>query len=331
MIRFPLPTLAACVAGFVLAGHVPAAGAQSAPADYPSRPVRIIAPYAPGGTVDSLARAMGAALSSMLDKTFFVENRPGAGGNVGLSALAKAAPDGYTLGLGAANMLATNRALYKSLPFDTIKDFTPVGFIGKVPYVLVVHPSVPARTLPELIAELKAHPDKYSFGSSGQGNTAHIFGELFKVRTGTKMVHVPYKSSGESLQDLLTGRIQLQFFTPVDLLPHIRSGALRPIAIASSRRLPSLPDVPTLGELNISGFETPTWFGLIAPAGTPPAIVDYLHAQIERAKANPEVAQRLERAGVESENLSPEQFAAFIRQEVSHWAKVVKESGTAIE
>jgi len=323
--------VAASLSGLLLTGHAIVAVAQAQPGDYPSRPVRIIAPYAPGGTVDSLARAMGSSLSAMLDKTFFVENRPGAGGNVGLSALAKSAPDGYTLGLAAANMLATNRALYRSLPFDTIKDFTPVGFIGKVPYVLVVHPSVPAHTLPELIAELKAHPDKYSFGSSGQGNTAHLFGELFKVRTGTKMVHVPYKSSGESLQDLLAGRIQLQFFTPVDLLPHIQRGALRPIAIASGRRLASLPDIPTLGELNVSGFETPTWFGLIAPAGTPPAIVNYLHAQIERAKSNPDVAQRLEKAGVESEDLNPEQFEAFIRQEVEHWAKVVKESGAAIE
>ncbi|WP_299450157.1 tripartite tricarboxylate transporter substrate-binding protein, partial [uncultured Pigmentiphaga sp.] len=217
-------TLGAALGGLMLSVPLQAAHAQSKPEDYPSRPVRIIAPYAPGGTVDSLARAMGAALSSMLDKTFFVENRPGAGGNVGLTALAKAAPDGYTLGLAAANMLATNRALYRSLPFDTIKDFAPVGFIGKVPYVLVVHPSVPAKTLAELIAELKAHPDKYSYGSSGQGNTAHLFGELFKVRTGTKMVHVPYKSSGESLQDLLAGRIQLQFFTPVDLMPHIERG-----------------------------------------------------------------------------------------------------------
>lgn len=323
--------IAAGLGGLFLTGYALVAGAQAGPGDYPSHPVRIIAPYAPGGTVDSLARAMGSALSSMLDKTFFVENRPGAGGNVGLSALAKSAPDGYTLGLAAANMLATNRALYRSLPFDTLKDFTPVGFIGKVPYVLVVHPSVPARTLPELIAELKAHPNKYSFGSSGQGNTAHIFGELFKVRTGTKMVHVPYKSSGESLQDLLTGRIQLQFFTPVDLLQHIKRGALRPIAVASNRRLASLPDIPTLGELGVSGFETPTWFGLIAPAGTPPAIVNYLHAQIERAKAQPDVAQRLEKAGVESESLTPEQFEAFIRQEITHWAKVVKESGTAIE
>ncbi len=322
--------LKACL-GFAIAGHVAVVSAQAAPADYPSRPVRIIAPYAPGGTVDSLARAMGSALSTMLDKTFIVENRPGAGGNVGLSALAKSAPDGYTLGLAAANMLATNRALYKSLPFDTVEDFTPVGFIGKVPYVLVVHPSVPAHTLKELIAELKANPDKYSYGSSGQGNTAHIFGELFKVRTGTKMVHVPYKSSGESLQDLLAGRIQLQFFTPVDLLPHIQRGSLRPIAIASGRRLASLPNVPTMSESNISGFETPTWFGVIVPAGTPPAVVNYLNAQMQRAKKQPEVAQRLAKAGVESEDMSPAEFEAFIRKEIHHWAKVVKESGSAIE
>jgi tripartite-type tricarboxylate transporter receptor subunit TctC len=305
--------------------------AQAAPGNYPDHPVKIIAPYAPGGTVDALSREMAVALTRALGKTFFVENRAGAGGNIGLAALAKSTPDGYTIGVGAANMLATNRALYKSLPFDTLKDFTPVGFIGNVPYVLVVHPSVPAKTLPELIALMKANPNKYSFGSSGVGNTAHLFGELFKVRAGVQMVHVPYKSSGEALQDLLAGRIQVQFFTPVDLMPQIQRGALRPIAVASPQRLPALPDVPTLGEMGLAGFDSPTWFGVIAPAGTPPAIVNFLNAQIRKSIAEPDVAQRLATAGVVPRDMSPAEFDAFIREEVVHWAEIVKLSGASLD
>jgi len=325
-VRAILATLAAalCIAPA-------AASAGQGPNGYPERPVRIIAPYAPGGTVDALARELSAALTKDLNQTFFVENRPGAGGNIGLQALAQAAPDGYSIGIGAANMLATNRALYKSLPFDTLKDFTPVGFIGRVPYVLVIHPSVKANDFKELIALIKSEPDKFSFGSSGQGNTAHLFGELLKVRTGIEMVHVPYKSSGEALQDLLAGRIQLQFFTPVDLLPLIRDGRLRPVAVASAQRLPALPDIPTLTELGVDGFDTPTWFGVIAPAGTPPDIIGFLNEHMRKSMAQPEVAHRLAQAGVQPDPMTPQQFDAFIRQEIVHWKAVVDESGAAIE
>lgn len=308
-----------------------AATAEQGPGNYPDHPVRIIAPFSPGGTVDTLARELATALTKRLGKTFFVENRPGAGGNVGLSALAQAKPDGYSIAIGAANMLATNRALYKSLPFDSLKDFTPVGFIGRVPYVLVVHRDVKAKNFKELIALINSSSDKFSFGSSGQGSTAHLFGELLKIRTGIKMVHVPYKSSGLALQDLLAGRIQLQFFTPVVVLPHIKNGSLRAIAVASAERLPTLPEVPTLGELGVKGFDTPTWFGVIAPAGTPPPIVSFLNDQMRRAMAQPEVARRLAQEDVQAATMSPEQFDAFIREEIVYWKRVVDETGTTIE
>lgn len=308
-----------------------AATAQQAPGRYPERQVRIIAPFAPGGTVDTLARELAAALTKSLGKSVFVENRPGAGGNVGLSVLAQAQPDGYSIGIGAANMLATNRALYKSLPFDTLKDFTPVGFIGRVPFVLVVHPDVKASNFKELIALINSASNKFSFGSSGQGNTAHLFGEMLQVRTGIKMVHVPYKSSGLALQDLLAGRIQLQFFTPVIVLPHIKHGSLRPIAVASAERLPTLPEVPTLGELGVKGFDTPTWFGVIAPAGTPAPIVSFLNDQMRRAMAQPDFVRRLAQEDIQPDHMSPVRFDAFIREEIVHWKQVVDESGAAID
>ena len=330
-IRIPLHRLALLAVATFATFALSAAAAQQAPGRYPERQVRIIAPFAPGGTVDTLARELAAALTKSLGKSVFVENRPGAGGNVGLSVLAQAQPDGYTIGIGAANMLATNRALYKSLPFDTLKDFTPVGFIGRVPFVLVVHPDVKAKNFKELIALIKSASNKYSFGSSGQGNTAHLFGEMLKIRTGIKMVHVPYKSSGLALQDLLAGRIQLQFFTPVIVLPHIKQGSLHAIAVASAERLPTLPEVPTLAELGVKGFDTPTWFGVIAPAGMPAPIVSFLNDQIRRAIAQPDVARRLAQEDVQPDYMSSVRFDAFIREEVAHWKQVVDESGAAID
>ena len=301
------------------------------PAGYPAKTVTIIAPYGPGGAVDALSRVIAQALSQKTGKSFIVENRAGAGGNIGLAAVARAPADGYTLGMGAANMLATNRALYKSLPFDTVKDFTPVGYIGSVPFLLVVHPSVPAKNLKELVALLKAKPDAYSFGSQGVGNTAHLFGELLNKRTGARMVHVPYKGGAQAIQELIGGRVQVLFSTLLDITPQVQAGSVRPIALAASSRAATLPNVPTFGEEGMPGFDAPTWFGLIAPAGTPADIVAFLNGEMKNAFANPEARSRLVKLGLEPGYMTPAEFRSFILSELGKWERIVKESGTHME
>jgi tripartite-type tricarboxylate transporter receptor subunit TctC len=298
---------------------------------YPARPVKIIAPYAPGGAVDLLAREIGNALTQTLGSTFFVENRPGAGGNVGLSALAQAPADGYTLGMGAANMLAANRFVYRSLPFDTLKDFVPVGFIGRLPFVLVVHPKVQANGLKEMVAHMKATKSRYTYGSSGVGNTAHIFGELLRHRAGIELVHVPYKSSGEALRDLIAGRLEAQFITPVELAGPIQRGAVKPIAVAAPGRISALPNVPTFAELGFKGFDSPTWFGIIAPAGVPNEILNRLNREIRAALAKAELKTRLTQGSLEPQDMTPEQFRDFLRAEVKKWETIVRDSRVTLE
>jgi tripartite-type tricarboxylate transporter receptor subunit TctC len=300
-------------------------------AGYPGKTVRIIAPYAPGGAVDALGRVLAQALTESVGKPFIVENRAGAGGNIGLAAIAKASPDGYTIGIGAANMLASNRALYKSLPFDTVTDFVPVGFIGSVPFVLVVHPSIPAYNLEQLLAVMKARSNELSYGSSGIGNTAHLFGALLNKKIGANMVHVPYKSGGEAIKELLGGRVQFLFSTLVDVLPQIEQGTVRPIALAASQRGAALASVPTFTELGMEGFEAPTWFGVIAPAGTPGEIISFLNAEMRSALAKPEVKARLVRLGLETTAMTASQFRAFILAELEKWERIVKESGARVE
>ncbi len=301
------------------------------PGSYPAKTVTIIAPYGPGGAVDALSRVIAQALSQKTGKSFIVDNRAGAGGNIGLAAIAKAPADGYTLGMGAANMLATNRALYKSLPFDTMKDFDPVGYIGSVSFVLVVHPSVPAKTLKELVALLKENSSAYSFGSQGVGNTAHIFGELLNKRVGAHMVHVPYKGGAQAIQELIGGRVQVLFSTLLDITPQIQAGKVRPIALAASSRAATLPSVPTFGEEGMPGFDAPTWFGVIAPAGTPADIVAFLNGEMKNAFANPETRGRLEKLGLQPGYMTPAEFRSFISAEIGKWERIVKESGTQME
>jgi tripartite-type tricarboxylate transporter receptor subunit TctC len=298
---------------------------------WPARPVRIIAPYAPGGVVDLLARDLGNSLGTRLGRSFIIENRPGAGGNIGLAALAKSPADGYTLGIGAANMLAANRALYRALPFDTLSDFDAVSFIGRVPFVLVVHPSVPANDLRELLAAVRATPSGYSYGSSGVGNTAHLFGELLRLRSSTNLVHVPYKSSGEALREVMTGRVQLQFITPVDLAPYLARQAVRPIALAYPTRLATLPQLATFAEQGYEGFDSPTWFGLIGPAGLPGDVVALLHREVTLALSGAEVRARLARAAIEPAEMTPAQFKRFIATEAIRWEKIVRDSGARID
>jgi len=317
--------------GAVALGAV-ALGADQAHAQaWPTRPVKIIAPYAPGGVTDFLAREIGTALTQRLGVTFIVENRPGAGGNIGLTMLARAPADGYTIGEGAANTLVANRFLTTTRPFETLRDFTPVAFVGRLPFVLVAHPSVNAGNLRALIGAMKAGSLGYSFGSSGVGNTAHIFGELLARRAGIDLVHVPYKSSGEALRDLIAGRTQLQFITPVELAGPIQQGAVKPLAVASPARLATMPEVPTLEESGFDGFESPTWFGFVAPAGVAPEIVRRLNQEIREVLATPAIRARLARAGLELQDMSTEQFRAFIGTEMTKWEAIVRDSGVRLD
>ena len=313
-----------------LSGLARVALAQSA-ADYPDKPVRIIVPFSPGGLLDDIGRIVAAGLTRHVEKTFIVENRPGASGNIGMVALARAPADGYTLGVVAANNLATNPALFKSVPYDATRDYAPVAFLVKAPFVLVVHPQVEGLTLPQLAAAAKARDGGFSYGSSGFGNTAHLLGELLKKRIGAPMVHVPYKSSGDALNDLLAGRLQLMFLAPTVALPHIRRGALRPVAIALDQRIPGLQDVPTFKELGLSGFENPTWLGIAAPAGTPREVVTFLNARVRAVMADPAIASQMAQAGLIAVDMTPTEFADFIREEAADAVALIKEAGVTAQ
>jgi tripartite-type tricarboxylate transporter receptor subunit TctC len=297
---------------------------------YPSKVVKVIVPAGTSGTMDLLGREYALALNTQLGKPFIVENKAGAGGNIGMGLLARAPADGYTIGLGAANALAANPFLYTSVPFDSQKDFVPIAFIGRMQFVLVAQQSVPADNFKDLIALMKSKKSNFNFGSSGIGNTAHLFGELLKQRTGVEMEHIPFKSSGEAIQELVAGRIQLQFVSPAEVMPQIRRGVLKPIAVASSTRVDTLPQIPTLAELGYPGFESPTWFGILAPSGTPKEIVTLLNQEAKIATQQPNVKTRLAQAGVEPAYMTPEQFKVFIAEEMKRWEMIVKQSGARI-
>jgi tripartite-type tricarboxylate transporter receptor subunit TctC len=297
------------------------------PVPYPTKPVQFIVPFGAGGATDTLARVTANKLTARLGNTFVVDNRPGGNGNIGTAALAKAAPDGYTIGMGAMSTLAINPAIYKSLAYDPNNAFDPIGGLVSLPIVLVVNLDMPADNLRELITLMKAGGKNYTYGSPGVGNTSHLFGELFKRVVGVDMVHVPYRSGTAVSQDLLAGHLQLSFVTILEALPHIKAGQVRPIAIAWSRRAKELPDVPTLGELGVAGFDSPTWFGVLAPKGTPAAIVNALSAEIKVALADPEVKATLDRLSVEPMPMDPAEFDAFIKAERVKWGELARQSG----
>jgi len=298
--------------------------------EYPNKIGKIIAPYAPGGTVDTLAREIAQAFTISFGRSFIVENKPGGGGNVGLAALAKAPKDGYTLGIGAANMLITNRFVYQSLPFDTLKDFIPVAFIGRVPFILVTNRNIKVESIRELILLMKQKQDLFNYGSSGVGNTGHLYGELLKIKAGIEMQHIPFKSSGEAIQEVVSGRIQIQFGTPIELMPHIIKGTIKALAVAGSQRLSYLSTVPTLSESGYTGFESPTWFGVIAPSGTPKEIITLLNLEMKKALITPLIKARLDQAGVETQYMTTEQFSLFMQDEIVKWEHIVKSSDMKI-
>jgi len=260
-----------------------------------------------------------------------IDNRPGAGGNIGSDAVAKAPPDGYMLLMGAVGTHAINASLYKKMPYDAVKDFAPVILVATVPNALVVHPSVPAKSVKELITYSKANPGKLNFGSSGNGTSVHLSGELFKSLTGIDMQHVPYKGSGPAMTGLLGGEIQMMFDNLPSAIQHIKSGKLRPLGVTSAKRSPALPEVPTIAEAGVPGYEATSWFGVLAPAGTPRDIVGRLNGEINKILELPDTHKRLEEQGAEPAGGTPDQFAALIGREIPKWAKVVKDSGAQVD
>jgi tripartite-type tricarboxylate transporter receptor subunit TctC len=304
---------------------------SAAAADYPTRPVTIVVGFPPGGASDILARIVGNKLVAILGQPVIVDNRPGAGGNVAGEVVAHAAADGYTLLLGNNAILATNASLYKEVGFDTEKDFAPITLVGTQANVLVVNNDVPAHSLAELIALAKANPGKLNFASSGYGLAAHLAGELFKADAHVDIVHVPYKGSAPALQDVIAGHDQMMFATTSGAMGLIKGGQLRPLAVTTLQRTPSLPNVPTIDEAGIKGFEATTWHGIVAPAGTPKPIIDILHAALVETLKDPGVRHSLDELGVDVATDSPEQFAAYIHAEIPKWAAVIKVSGAHVE
>jgi len=292
---------------------------------YPTRPVRLIVGFAAGQAIDITTRLMGQWLSERFGQQFIVENRPGAGGNLGTEAVVRAPPDGYTLlAVGSNNMI--NATLYEKLNFNFIRDIAPVASIARVPQVMEVHPSFPAKTVPEFIAYAKANPGKVSFASAGNGSVAHVTGELFKMMTGVNMLHIPYRGAAPALTDLLGGQVHVMFDNMPSSIEHIRAGRLRPLAVTSTTRLEELPDIPTMGEF-VPGFETSAWGGIGAPKNTPAEIIDALNREINAALADPKMQARFADLGGQVLALSPSEYARRITEETDKWAKVIKFAG----
>ncbi|QHI98468.1 tripartite tricarboxylate transporter substrate binding protein [Xylophilus rhododendri] len=316
--------------GGALAGSAVLAQAQA----YPSKPIRILVPFTPGGSADLLARSIGTELGHSLSQPVVVENVPGAGGTIATDRAARSAADGYTLFMGHTGTLAVNPSLYPKLNLRPTHDFAPVAWVARVPNVLVVHPSVPARSLQELVALLKSKPGALSYGSGGNGSAAHITMEYLKLQTGTSALHIPYRGTAPSINDLLAGQVQMLFTGAPALLPFIKSGKMRALAVSSDKRLAALPDVPTVAQTGVpgtAGFEADQWYGLVAPAGTPPDIVARLNQQINASLSSQEVAKRMASEGAEPTPTTPQAFAQLIDKEVLRWTDVVKKAKVTVD
>jgi tripartite-type tricarboxylate transporter receptor subunit TctC len=298
---------------------------------WPSKPIRYIVIFAPGGTTDILARLIAPKLSEALGQPVIVENRPGAGGNTGAEMIAKAAPDGYTIGSGTVSSHAINATLYARMPYDPDKDFSPITMLATLPNMLVVHPSLGVNTVPELIALLKANPNKYSFGSAGNGTSQHMSGEMFKTMTGTSMQHIPYKGSGPMVADLLAGTISMSFENITTAFPPVKQGRLKALAVTTAKRSFVAPEVPTMQEVGLAGYDITSWQALFAPAGVPKEIIARLHAETAKALKAPDVAKRLEDLGLDAGGMPPEELAALIRRDIPRLGKVVRDSGAKID
>ncbi len=319
--RMIAPALAA-----VLAGSLAFAAAAQAPAAYPDKPVRMVVTFPPGGSADAVVRMIVPRLNQRLGQQVIVDNRPGAGGNIGLGVVAKAPADGYTLGVGAAGALAANMSLYAQMPFEPLKDFKPVSMLAAIPFVLVGHPSVPAKTQRELVAMAKAQPGKLSIGHGGNGTAMHLSAALFAQMADVKLTEVPYKGSGPAALDVLAGNVPLAVVDLPAALQHIKGGKLTAFAVTSPERLPQLPDVPTVAEAGLAGYDSTGWFGVVAPAGTPPAIVARLNAEITAALKDEQVKAGMRNLGVEPAPTTAAAFEAYIRSETDKWAQVIRQA-----
>jgi len=320
------PLLAAAAALLSLACAA-AAHAQG----WPSKPIKYIVNFAPGGTTDILARMIGPRLAEALGQPVVVENKPGQAGSVGAAELARAAPDGYTIGAGTISSHAINVSLYSKLPYDVFKDFAPITLLASLPNMLVVHPSIPANSVPELIAFLKANPNKHSFGSAGNGTSQHMSGELFKAMTGVQMQHIPYKGSGPMIPDLLSGTLSLSFENLTTAYPPAKQGKLRALAVTSAKRSFVAPEVPTLAEAGLAGYDISSWQALFAPAGVPRPVIDRLYAETVKALKAPDVAKRLQELGLEPGGITPEEMTAKLRDDIPRLAKIVRDSGAKVD
>jgi tripartite-type tricarboxylate transporter receptor subunit TctC len=308
------------------------AGSGSAFAQaYPAKPIRFVVPYPAGGPLDTVARLLAQKVGESVKQPVVVENRAGAGGNIGADHVAKSAPDGYTLLMGAVATHAINPSLYRQVPYDPVRDFVAVTMIASTPNVLVVHPSIPAANVREFIAHAKANPGKLNFGSGSTGSAGHLAGELFKTLAGVDMAHIPYKGAAPAMQDLIAGRLQLMFDNYASANAQVKAGKVKALAVTTARRSSLAPELPTVAESGLPGFDISTWFGLLVPARTPPEIVERLHAEFTRALAAPDVREKVVGLGAEPVGDRPEEFAAFIRAEAAKYAKVIKASGATAD
>ena len=299
-------------------------------ADWPAKPVTLVVPFAAGGTTDIVGRAIAQKLGEALGQQVLVDNRAGAGGTLGAASVAKAAPDGYTFLLATvAHTMAPG--IYKTLPYDFMKELDPIGLVALTPNVLIVNPALPVKTVAELVAYIKANPGKVNYGSAGKGSTEHLSGELFRSLTGTDILHIPYKGGAPMMTDLMGGQIQMAIETSPSAAPHVRSGKVRALAVTTLKRSGAYPGVPTLDEAGVKGYDVTTWYAVVAPRGTPPAIEKRMAAELAKALKLPDLEKRFEEQGVSAGDMTPEQLAGFIRSETAKWTKVARDSGATAD
>jgi tripartite-type tricarboxylate transporter receptor subunit TctC len=298
---------------------------------FPDKPVRFVVGFTPGGPSDILARALGQKLAERWKQQVVVENRPGAGGNIAAAEVAKSASDGHIWLLGNNSILATNQSLYRSLPYDPVKDFAAVALVAVQPNILVVHPNLPVRSVTDLVSYLKANPGQLNYASSGAGAAAHLAAELFKTMAGVEMVHVPYKGAQPALTDLIAGQVQVMFATSASVVPYVKAGRLRALAVTTARRSPSVPELPTVWEAGLPGFEATTWHGVVVPAATPAPLVQELNRELNAVLNEKDLVDRLAALGAEVTTGTPRDFADYIAREIPKWSKVVRDSGARAE
>ncbi|MBI2297276.1 MAG: tripartite tricarboxylate transporter substrate binding protein [Betaproteobacteria bacterium] len=307
-----------------------AASGQAVAQGYPAGPVRVVVPFPPGGGVDSMGRILGQKLTEALGKQIIIENRPGANGMIGSEIVAKSAKDGYTLLVNGANFVTTP-SLYSNVTYDPIKDFDPVSLVAHAPNVLVVHPSLPAKSVKELFTLAKARPGQVHYASSASGSTPHLAAELFKTMTRTDLLHVPYRGTGPAITALLSGEVSVMFMPAIAAVPHVKSGRLRALGVTTLERLPAMPDLPTVAETGLRGYQSSQWYGVLAPAGTPGPVLSLLNSHVAKIMQNPEMKRRMTDSGSLAVGSTREQFAFHLKEEFAKWAKVIKASGARVD